>query len=413
MRRYSQAFLAVALFCFLFPFVVITPAKNAGNFQMTGWEMLTTQNIGISKQPPMVLHIPLRTPVLLALLGGVAGILVRLAKKKDVSWLGAAVTIVAAVSLCMVTASNLPVQLTDGQNVLYEFASPPVQLLPAFYVALALMVAAVVSSLLNLSKQPGLRTVPVAATPVAIRTPMVSAAVAAVARPTAFCTKCGGGLAAGARFCNRCGSVVAAVSAAAKPLNPVPPAATPVPQRLEPSIQAALGVSAAPAVAPASATQPAAPQANMPAPVRVAFPPQPVPSAAMRSGMSAAAKFGFAAVTLIVGIAIWFAVRPSTNHSASVGVTTVSITPSTIRVVPGGTVRVMALVNGDDRDVQWSIDEGTSGGSIESGGATVQNGTVFLLGNYHAPYFTGIYHVTAVSAADQTRKATAQVIVGY
>ena len=73
----------------------------------------------------------------------------------------------------------------------------------------------------------------------------------------------------------------------------------------------------------------------------------------------------------------------------------------------------MALVNGGDRDVQWTIAEGNSGGSIEAGGATVQNGAVYLLGNYHAPYAPGVYHVIAVSGADQTQKATAQVIVSY
>lgn len=403
MRRYSQVFLVVALFCFLFPFAVITPAKNSGTFQMTGWDMLTTQNIGISKQPPVVLHIPLRIPVLVAVLGGAAGILLKLTKKGDVAWVGAAVTIVAAISLCTVTTSNLPVQLTDGQNVLYQFDSPPVQLLPAFYVSLGLMAAAVVGALMNLRAQPALQSAAaVAVRPAFAPTPVSSPAM----RAGSFCTKCGGGLAAGAKFCNRCGSVVAA-SVGAKPPEVATPAAQQSAVRTEPSIVTA--PAAAPEIPSAPAQRPVTAAAS---PFRVAFP-QAVPNAAARGGLTTGAKLGFAAVALVFAVGIWFAVRPSTNHGASMSTTSVSISPATIRVVPGGTVRVMALVNGDDREVQWSVEEGSSGGRIEAGGATVQNGTVFLLGNYHAPYAPGIYHVTAVSAADQTRKATAQVIVGY
>lgn len=403
MRRYSQVFLVVALFCFLFPFAVITPAKNSGTFQMTGWDMLTAQNIGISKQPPVVLHIPLRIPVLVAVLGGAAGILLKLTKRGDVAWVGAAVTIVAAISLCTVTTSNLPVQLTDGQNVLYQFDSPPVQLLPAFYVSLGLMAAAVVSALMNLRAQTALQT----AAAVAARPALAPALVSSPAmRASSFCTKCGGGLAAGAKFCNRCGSVVA-VSVAPKPLEISTPAAQQSAVKTEPSI--ATGPAATPEIPSAPAQRPVTAAAP---PFRVAFP-QAVPNAAARGGLTTGAKLGFAAVALVFAVGIWFAVRPSTNHDASMRTTSVSISPATIRVVPGGTVRVMALVNGDDREVQWSVEEGSSGGRIEAGGATVQNGTVFLLGNYHAPYVTGIYHVTAVSAADQTRKATAQVIVSY
>lgn len=66
-----------------------------------------------------------------------------------------------------------------------------------------------------------------------------------------------------------------------------------------------------------------------------------------------------------------------------------------------------------NREVQWSVQEGTGGGSVESAGATVQNRTVFLVASYTAPLLPGIYHVMAVSAADQTRKAVTQVVVGY
>src|SRR5579864_143483 len=406
MRRYSQVFVVVALFCFLFPFVVITPAKNAGALQMTGWEMLTTKNIGVSKQPPVVLHIPLRVPILLALLSGAAGILVGLTKRNDIAWVGVGITIVAAISLCTVTTSSLPVQLTDGQNVLYQFDDPPVQRLPAFYVSLGLMAAAVVSSLLNLRKAPGLQSAAAVASRPAVTPFVFSPAM----RASSFCIKCGGGLAAGARFCNRCGSIVATASIAPKPVESSVPPIQQVPVRQGSNIAA---TAAAPAVSPlvpsAPSLRPTIPAAG---PLRVAFP-QPIPVPAARSALSPGAKLGFSAAALIFGVVIWIAVRPSTNHDASMRVTAISISPETIRVVPGGTTRVMALVSGEDRDVQWSVLEGASGGSIEPGGATVQNGTVFLLGNYHAPYAPGVYHVIAVNPADPTRKATAQVVVGY
>jgi chitinase len=94
--------------------------------------------------------------------------------------------------------------------------------------------------------------------------------------------------------------------------------------------------------------------------------------------------------------------------------TAISIYPATIRVAPGETVRLQATVTGGiNREVQWSIQEGTPGGSVESAGATVQNGNVFMLASYKAPTAPGIYHVVVASAADQSRKAVVQIFVSY
>src|SRR5215471_3503523 len=150
MRRYSEAFLIIALFCFLFPFSVITPATDAGVLPMTGWDMLSSQNITVSKQPPIILNIPLRAPMVLALIAGGGALLLRLARRTDVAWVATVATVVAAISLLTMIASGPLVQLTDGQTVLHRFPDPGVRLLPAFYICLACMAASAVSLMITL-----------------------------------------------------------------------------------------------------------------------------------------------------------------------------------------------------------------------------------------------------------------------
>ena len=398
MRRYSQVFLVVALFCFLFPFIAIAPAKNVGFYPMTGWDMLTTQNVGLSKQPPVVLHIPLRAQIILAILCGAAAILVMLAKRKDAAWIAAGATIVAAVSLFTITTTSLPIQVTDGQNVLYNVEDPPFQILPGFYVALSLMGAAMVSSLVALRKprQVAVRAATAAAVPLpALQQPQ---------NAHSFCIKCGMGLAEGAKFCNRCGSV--ALGRAAAP-HPIPP----------PIVNQPPSVSASPIAAPVpvqAATPAAAPAQVSYSRPQVIVPSAPQVAAVVKPRFSFAVRLGLVAAGVLVGVLVWVAVHQSTDNSASVGAASISIVPTSTRVSPGGTVMLQVLVDGGrDREVQWSIAEGTYGGSVEQQGATVQNGTVFMQANYKAPLTPGTYHVVAASAADPTRKATAQVVVEY
>jgi hypothetical protein len=393
MRRYSQVFLVLALFCFLFPFVVISPAKNAGVLQMTGWEMLTSQNIGVSKQPPLILHVPPRIPVLLALLCGAMAIIVRFARRDEIRWVVTAGSIAAAISLLAVTGSNLPVELTDGQKLVYLFDSPAVQFLPGFYVALALLGAAAVSSVLNQRKQLAVAA-PTFAQPVSSVIPESVAA-------SSFCIKCGHGLLAGAKFCNRCGAVVAlpipkaaeaaAVASQAAMLNPI--------------------VTPAPAITPSPVRPAAAPVAAIPTPL--------APNRAMakpappKRQFSLGAKLAFAAAALAVAVGIWYGVHPGSD-SASVAPTTVLISPAYIRVAPGGSVELQASVNGGtNRDVEWQVEEGSSAGTVEPGGAVVRNGNVFVLATYRAPARPGTYHISAISTADHTRKGVAQVIVEH
>jgi hypothetical protein len=56
-------------------------------------------------------------------------------------------------------------------------------------------------------------------------------------------------------------------------------------------------------------------------------------------------------------------------------------------------------VTGAEGDLAWSVDEGPAGGEISAGGA------------YDAPDASGVFHVTATSRADASRRATATVIV--
>jgi hypothetical protein len=128
---------------------------------------------------------------------------------------------------------------------------------------------------------------------------------------------------------------------------------------------------------------------------------------------SLGAKLAFAAAALAVAVGIWYGVHPGSD-SASVAPTTVLISPAYIRVAPGGSVELQASVNGGtNRDVEWQVEEGSSAGTVEPGGAVVRNGNVFVLATYRAPARPGTYHISAISTADHTRKGVAQVIVEH
>ena len=99
---------------------------------------------------------------------------------------------------------------------------------------------------------------------------------------------------------------------------------------------------------------------------------------------------------------------PSKSAAATVDITAapavaVSISPSSASVIAGGTVAFSATVtgasSGQSTDVTWSVQEGSSGGSIDGSG------------RYTAPGNAGAFHVVATSAADGSKKATATVNV--
>jgi Kelch motif len=96
---------------------------------------------------------------------------------------------------------------------------------------------------------------------------------------------------------------------------------------------------------------------------------------------------------------------PSAAPSASSTPSSVSvaISPPTATVQEGGYLIFVATVKGvATTTVTWSVQEGTTGGSITSQG---------VFGVYTAPNTLGTYHVVATSVADATASASAVVTV--
>src|SRR5262249_15499507 len=81
----------------------------------------------------------------------------------------------------------------------------------------------------------------------------------------------------------------------------------------------------------------------------------------------------------------------------------VAISPQQASIMPGQTVTLTADVSGTARGqssaVIWSVQEGASGGTVDSSG------------KYTAPTTAGSYHVVATSVADSSKSATATVTV--
>ena len=91
------------------------------------------------------------------------------------------------------------------------------------------------------------------------------------------------------------------------------------------------------------------------------------------------------------------------GKSLSVPVTVVpavSLTPTSSSLTLRGTATFIATVVGPiDTSVTWSVQEGSAGGAVTSGGV------------YTAPNVRGTYHVIATSVADPNQKATATITV--
>jgi len=94
-------------------------------------------------------------------------------------------------------------------------------------------------------------------------------------------------------------------------------------------------------------------------------------------------------------------VVPTAKGSASVMILapSVTITPASVTVAPGGTQTFAASVAGlADAHVIWSVQE-AAGGSVNN------------VGFYNAPQAAGFYHAVATSAADTTISASATITV--
>ena len=78
----------------------------------------------------------------------------------------------------------------------------------------------------------------------------------------------------------------------------------------------------------------------------------------------------------------------------------VSITPGSVSLTAGATSQFTATVTGStNTGVQWSVMEGSTGGTVSSSGL------------YTAPSTAGTYHVVATSSADKSKSAMATATV--
>src|SRR5438270_1292872 len=91
--------------------------------------------------------------------------------------------------------------------------------------------------------------------------------------------------------------------------------------------------------------------------------------------------------------------QPTSTQTQQPAVT-LSVNPSTANIAINQTQAFTATVsNSSNQAVTWSVQEGSTGGSITSGGA------------YTPPNKAGTYHVVAAAQADSTRTAIATVTV--
>jgi hypothetical protein len=113
------------------------------------------------------------------------------------------------------------------------------------------------------------------------------------------------------------------------------------------------------------------------------------------------------------GAAVWM-LRSSLPAKTSAPALTVgvAISPARARVVAGHAYDLAATVTGTDNyNVDWTIDEGDSGGRIVPRGAKAKDGAVSSLAVYMAPKTPGTYHVAATSKADPAKSASAIITV--
>jgi hypothetical protein len=128
----------------------------------------------------------------------------------------------------------------------------------------------------------------------------------------------------------------------------------------------------------------------------------------MKSQMRKPLWFSRMVFALSLGVPLLTACRipstsaaPSASSSSSASSVSVVIVPSTAMVPEGGSLSFLATVKGTaNTTVTWSVQEGTTGGSITSSGL------------YTAPNTVGTYHVVATSVADATASASAVVTIG-
>jgi hypothetical protein len=114
----------------------------------------------------------------------------------------------------------------------------------------------------------------------------------------------------------------------------------------------------------------------------------------MRTHFHCQSAFASLAVALVA------ACSASGLQTSALGTSSVNVQPPSIRASPGDEVQFTATVTGSiDTGVDWSVQEGVAGGSIDGAG------------KYQAPSSDGTYTVVATSRANRSQRGSALVAV--
>lgn len=256
-----------------------------------------------------------------------------------------------------------------------------------------------------------------------------------------FCAACGQGLRREDKFCSNCGVAVpqqpfesagtmarpalrqeAVESVAAQPApSPEPVAQAPQSEQPPQAVEPLQPVEPPPQAWKAStpAAFPSVPTAfDYVSPVPTAYDyvePAPIEKPRRKSRSRLPVLEIIVIILLLVGAgaAMWM-LRSSlpAKRAAVPANVAVTLSPTTARVAPGHAVDFAATVSGtDDVEVDWTVQEGDSGGRVVPRGAKATGGQVASLAVYIAPDAPGTYHLVATSRADSQKSAEAEITV--
>jgi hypothetical protein len=209
-----------------------------------------------------------------------------------------------------------------------------------------------------------------------------------------FCTSCGTKIEPTAAFCTNCG---------AKREIAIQPAAVVAAPSVEAPIQVAISSNAADL-----------PAATSPIVVSNVVPISPPPE--LHSVISFSQKpkgSGSKTIILIAALIVFLAAAVGGwkywQKSTRVEIEVSSDSPS---LPSGGTTHVEAEVpNPLGVNVQWSVREGSSGGSITGAGALAEQGTIKFVAAYTAPATPGTYHIVATLSDNSESTGEAVIVV--
>ena len=122
---------------------------------------------------------------------------------------------------------------------------------------------------------------------------------------------------------------------------------------------------------------------------------------------------GAIAIALIAVAGIVWMLRSSMSLGGKAPVNVqITIYPTSAKVVQGKGVDFVSEVSGaPSGEVTWNVEEGDSGGTITTRGASAKGDTISLYCTYTAPQKPGTYHLVATSTVDKSKSATAEIAV--